>query len=120
MAFARFILIGSVSVLLLYGFSTAASTAGPIWAWMRSRAAVPRAFRLATAIFLLSLAGLDQTRYAFVVHNDDLRSMQKAAVLNPFDASLELRLAKKEADAGRRTSNGTIPTSRQARCLAPT
>ena len=78
----------------------AANTAGPAWAWMRSQAVVPRAFRIATAIFLLTLAGVDQTRYAFVAHNDDLHSMQKAAVLNPFDASLEMRLAKKQADAG--------------------
>ena len=47
-----------------------------------------------------NLAGLDQTRYAFVVHNDDLRSMQKAAALNPFDASLEMRLAKKQGESG--------------------
>src|SRR5262249_41454311 len=72
----------------------------PLWAWMRSQATVPRAFRVATAIFLLSLAALDQTRYSFVVHNDDLRSIQKAATLNPFDASLEMRLAKKQAEAG--------------------
>ncbi len=78
----------------------AAETAGPAWAWMRSQATVPRAFRIATAIFLLALAGLDQTRYAFVVHNDDLHSMQKAAVLNPFDASLEMRLAQKQSDSG--------------------
>ena len=78
----------------------AADTARPVWAWIRSQAVVPRAFRIATAIFLLTLAGLDQTRYAFVVHNDDLHSMQKAALLNPFDASLEMRLAKKQADQG--------------------
>jgi tetratricopeptide (TPR) repeat protein len=79
---------------------TAASKAGPVWAWMRSQSAAPRAFRIATAIFLLALAGLDQTRYALVAHNDDLGSMQKAAALNPFDASLEMRLAKKQADSG--------------------
>jgi tetratricopeptide (TPR) repeat protein len=67
---------------------------------MRSQAVVPRAFRIATAIFLLGLAGLDQTRYAFVVHHDDLPSLQKAALLNPFDSSLETRLAKKQADVG--------------------
>ena len=77
-----------------------ANKVGPLWAWMRSQATVPRAFRIATAIFLLSLAALDQTRYAFVVHNDDLHSMQKAAALNPFDASLEMRLAKKQGESG--------------------
>ena len=48
----------------------ASNNAGRAWAWMRSQSTVARAFRIATAIFLLSLAGLDQTRYAFVVHND--------------------------------------------------
>jgi len=67
---------------------------------MRSQAVAPRAFRIATAIFLLALAGLDQTRYAFVAHSDNLASMQRAAALNPFDASLEMRLAKKQAEAG--------------------
>jgi tetratricopeptide (TPR) repeat protein len=79
----------------------AASTAGPVWAWMRSQAVVPRAFRIATAIFLLALAGVDQTRYAFLAHSDNLNAMQKAAALNPFDASLEMRLAKKQGDAGK-------------------
>lgn len=78
----------------------AASAASPAWAWMRSQAVVPRAFRIATAIFLLALAGLDQTRNALVVHQDDLNSIQKAASLNPFDTSLEMRIAKKHADAG--------------------
>ncbi len=78
----------------------ASGGAGRAWAWMRSQATVPRAFRIATAIFLLALAGLDQTRYALVAHNDDLDSMQKAAALNPFDTSLEMRLARKYADAG--------------------
>ncbi|PYX34508.1 MAG: hypothetical protein DMG80_02025 [Acidobacteria bacterium] len=79
---------------------TAATTTGPLWAWMRSPAVVPRAFRIATAISLLALASLDQTRYALVVHNDDLSSMQKAAALNPFDASLEMRIAKRQGEAG--------------------
>src|SRR4029077_15706055 len=55
----------------------AASTAGPVWAWMRSQAVVPRAFRIATAIFLLALAGVDQTRYAFLAHSDNMNAMQK-------------------------------------------
>src|SRR5882672_2383417 len=92
----------------------AGSTAGPVWAWMRSQGIVPRAFRIATAIFLVGLAGLDQTRYAFVVHNDDLHSMQKAASLNPFDASLEMRLAKKQADTG----NSDAATSAYQQAIA--
>jgi tetratricopeptide (TPR) repeat protein len=78
--------------------SAAGASAGPVWKWMRSRAAVPRAFRIATAVFLLTLAGLDQTRYAYVVHSDDLPSMQKAAILNPYDAPLEMRLANKQGE----------------------
>ncbi|MBI3475926.1 MAG: hypothetical protein HY010_09350 [Acidobacteria bacterium] len=98
---------GRIAALLLNTQERVTSAAGaaagkarPAWAWMRSQAAAPRAFRIATAIFLIALAGLDQTRYAFVVHNNDLQSMQKAAFLNPFDASLEMRLAKKQADSG--------------------
>jgi len=79
---------------------TAANTAGPAWAWMQSPAVVPRAFRIATALSLLALASLDQTRYALVVHQDNLDSMQKAAALNPFDASLEMRIAKRHGEAG--------------------
>src|SRR4029077_4496474 len=55
----------------------AASTAEPVWEWMRSQAVVPRAFRIATAIFLLALAGVDQTRYAFLAHSDNMNAMQK-------------------------------------------
>src|SRR5882757_4738744 len=92
----------------------AASRLSPLWAWMRSQATVPRAFRIATAIFLLSLAVLDQTRYAFVVRNNDLHSMQQAAALNPFDASLQIRLAKKQAESG----NSDAATSAYQQAIA--
>jgi len=98
---------GRIAALLLNTRESAAATAGAasrhagrVWAWMRSQATVPRAFRIATAIVLLALAALDQTRHALVVHTQDPASMQKAALLNPFDASLEMRIAKQHADAG--------------------
>jgi tetratricopeptide (TPR) repeat protein len=78
----------------------ASGNAGRAWAWMRSPSPVARAFRISTAIFLLSLACLDQTRYALMVHDGDLDSMRKAAVLNPFDTALTTRIAIKQADAG--------------------
>jgi len=90
----------------------ASGSAGRAWAWMRSQATVPRAFRIATAIFLLALAGLDQTRYALVVHNDNLNALQQAAALNPFDTSLEMRIARKHADAG--DSDAAISAYEQA------
>jgi len=79
---------------------SASQSAGRIWLWMRSREPLPRTFRIATATVLLGLAALDQTRYALVVHGNDLASLKKAAVLNPFDAGLETRIANHHADQG--------------------
>ncbi len=78
----------------------ASGHAGRAWQWMRSQATVPRAARVAAALLLLTLAGLDQARYVLAAHGDDLSAMRKAASLNPYDTSLELRIARKQAEAG--------------------
>jgi tetratricopeptide (TPR) repeat protein len=79
---------------------TASGGAGRAWQWVRSRATVPRTLRIATALILLALAGVDQARYVLASHADDLDAMRQAAALNPFDTSLELRIARKQAEAG--------------------
>ncbi|MBZ5645682.1 MAG: tetratricopeptide repeat protein [Acidobacteriia bacterium] len=58
-----------------------------------------RAVRIAVAVLVLMWAGLDQVRYAQVV-DGALPRLQAAATLNPFDASLQMRIARKQADAG--------------------
>ena len=94
--------------------SHASQGSGRVWAWMRSQAPVPRAFRMATAIALLAVAALDQTRYALVARLDNLAAMQKAAVLTPFDSALELRIANTHADSG----NSSAAVSAYERAIA--
>ena len=104
---------------------SASKDAGRVWLWMRSQNPGPRAFCIATAMVLLALAALDQTRYALVVRGNDLASMQEAAALNPFDALLETRIANHHADQGDHVSavsgyelaistNPSDPTPRKA------
>jgi len=98
---------GRVASLLLNTRERISSTAeavsggtGRAWQWMRSRSTVPRLVRVAVALALLALAGLDQARFLLAAHSEDLDAMQRAAAINPFDSSLELRIAKKRAEAG--------------------
>jgi tetratricopeptide (TPR) repeat protein len=67
--------------------------AGPSWAAHR--------LRMGAAIGILVWGTVDQARYYFALHSDNLQFLQRAAALNAYDSSLEIRLASKELDAGR-------------------
>ena len=73
---------------------------GRAWQWMRSQATLPRTIKIGAAFALLALAGLDQTRFVLAAHGDDLKSIQKAAAIDPFDSALALKLARYQAEAG--------------------
>jgi tetratricopeptide (TPR) repeat protein len=52
------------------------------------------------ALALLLWGTVDQVRYYLALHSNDLRDLQRAAALDSFDASLQLRLAASEMDNG--------------------
>src|SRR4029434_2611051 len=52
------------------------------------------------AILLFGLATLDQVRYVRAARSEDDDSLRRAAELNPYDAPVQMRLARKAADEG--------------------
>jgi len=93
--------------------------------WLVGSTTGARALRVSAALVLLAWGTLDQVRYYLALHTDDLHDLQRAASLNSFDTSLQMRLGKraqedgesKEAeDAWRRAmqANPADPAPRQA------
>jgi len=61
---------------------------------------------------LLAWGTVDQVRYYFALPNDDLKDLQRAAALGSYDTSLEMRLARKDLEAG--NAEGAVAAWKQA------
>ena len=70
------------------------------WSWVSGGTAGARQLRIGAAVLLLLLGTLDQVRYYWALHADDLKDLQRAAVLDSFDSGLQLRLARQELEQG--------------------
>jgi tetratricopeptide (TPR) repeat protein len=68
--------------------------------WLVGSSAGARSLRVATAVALLAWGTVDQVRYYFALHGDNLADLQRAAALASYDTTLQMRLARKELDAG--------------------
>jgi len=98
---------GRIAALLLNSKARFADTAAEAtgrmassWRWLAGVSSGARALRVAAALILLMWGSLDQVRYYLALHSDDLRDLQWAAVLDSFDAPLQMRLARKKMDNG--------------------
>jgi tetratricopeptide (TPR) repeat protein len=98
---------GRIAALLLNSKARFADTAAEAtgrtassWRWLVGVSSGARALRVAAALILLMWGGVDQVRYYLALHSDDLRDLERAAVLDSFDAPLQMRLARKEMDNG--------------------
>lgn len=69
--------------------------------WVAGPTTAAHRLRVTAAVALLAWGTVDQLRYYLALHHDSLPSLQRAALLNAYDAPLELQLAQKELDAGR-------------------
>jgi tetratricopeptide (TPR) repeat protein len=81
--------------------SDARSTLVAAFRWLVSPVPAARALRVGTAVALLAWGSVDQVRYYLALHDDNLPDLQRAAALNAYDSTLEMRLAHKELDAGK-------------------
>jgi tetratricopeptide (TPR) repeat protein len=68
--------------------------------WLVSPAPAARSFRISAAVALLAWGTIDQARYFYALHEDNLADLQRAAALNAYDSALEMRIARKQLDAG--------------------
>jgi tetratricopeptide (TPR) repeat protein len=98
---------GRIAALLLSSrdrISDAASGAGSrlsqAWRWVTGETAGARQLRVGAALALLLWGTVDQVRYYLSLHADNLQDLQRAAALNSFDSSLQMRLARQELKEG--------------------
>ncbi len=79
----------------------AGRTLGARLRWFAGPSLAAHRLRVGAAVGLLVWGTVDQARYYFALHSDNLQFLQRAAALNAYDASVETKLASKELDAGR-------------------
>jgi tetratricopeptide (TPR) repeat protein len=98
---------GRIASLLLNSrdkIADAASQAGGNFTagvrWLTGSTAGARSLRIGTAMVLLAWGTVDQARYYFALHSDDLQDLQRAESLNSFDSSLQMRLAHRAMEDG--------------------
>jgi Tfp pilus assembly protein PilF len=85
--------------------------------WFTGRAPAARAIRLATVILLFLWAGMDQLHFWWSSEASALPSLQRAAVLNPDDSAVQVRLAHAEQLAGQR--DAALAAMQRAAALNP-
>jgi tetratricopeptide (TPR) repeat protein len=68
--------------------------------WLVGSTTGARWLRVSVALLLLVWGTVDQTRYYLALHSDDLRDLQRAAAMNSFDSSLQMRLAHRAMESG--------------------
>jgi hypothetical protein len=82
---------------------TAIETDSPVIAatrWLAGKSTAARVVRVGMVIVLLLWGGLDQVHYLYVTDESHLTSLLRAASLNPYDSSLQMRIARVELQAG--------------------
>ena len=81
--------------------SGARTTLASALRWTIGPAPAARTLRITAVVALLAWGTVDQVRYYLALHDDNLPDLQRAAALNAYDSTLEMRLARKELDAGK-------------------
>lgn len=69
--------------------------------WLVGSSPMARSVRIGSAVALLAWGTVDQARYYWALHDDNLPDLRRAAALNSYDAPLEMRLARKELASGK-------------------
>jgi len=72
---------------------------GKLTRWLGSRTAGAHAFRVGIAAILILLGGLDLVRYFAASDESNAAHLASAASLNPYDSSLEMRIARADVAA---------------------
>jgi len=68
--------------------------------WLAGGSTRARILRISVAGLLLAWGTVDQFRYYLALHSDSLADLQRAATLDGFDSSLQMRLARRALEDG--------------------
>jgi tetratricopeptide (TPR) repeat protein len=85
--------------------------------WFTGRVPAARAVRIATVAILFLWAGMDQLHFWWSSEASALPALQRAAVLNPDDSAVQVRLARAEQLAGQRAA--ALAAMQRAAALNP-
>lgn len=85
--------------------SNAQNGIGKAFRWITGSSAGARIFRIATALALLACGAMDQLHFYWSSEASNLASLQHAAQLNPDDSTVQIKLARAEALAGKREAS---------------
>jgi tetratricopeptide (TPR) repeat protein len=66
--------------------------------WIVGNSAPARALRVSAAVLLLVWGGVDQVHYYLSLRTDKLADLERAAELDAFDSSLQIRLAERASE----------------------
>jgi len=88
------------SLLVKSGERNEAEAGAKATSWLGGRSAAAHAFRVAVVAILFLLGGMDQFRYFTGTDEGNLPHLLGAASLNPYDSSLEMRIARAQTQAG--------------------
>jgi tetratricopeptide (TPR) repeat protein len=98
---------GRIAALLLNSrerISDVAAEAGgrlsASWRWLAGSTRGAHFLRVGAAVVLLLWGTVDQVRYYLSLHADDLQDLRRAAALDSFDTSVQMRLAQREIADG--------------------
>lgn len=98
---------GRIASLLLSSqerIASAASEAGgsviTAARWLVGNTAAARVLRVSVAVVLLAWGTVDQARYYFALHTENLADLERAAQLDAFDSSVQVRLARRAMEDG--------------------
>ncbi len=80
-----------------------ATSSGGLTRWLSGSSFSSHFVKVAAVFGLLLLAGLDQAKFYFSTKGNDASSLQIASQLNPYDASLKLKLARSSEANGNLT-----------------
>ena len=98
---------GRIASLLLNSKENVANAASEVGGqlaaagrWLLGRAPAARSLRYGAAALLLFWGTVDQVRYYLALRADNLVALERAATLNAFDSSLQMRLAHRADEDG--------------------
>ena len=98
---------GQIAALLVDTRARVAGTAegmgtivGDAGRWILGRSTVARMLRVGIAVLLFVLAGVDQVRYYFSTNDTHLPGLLAAARLNPYDSTVQMRIASVSTRTG--------------------
>ncbi|MGC1107077.1 MAG: tetratricopeptide repeat protein [Candidatus Acidiferrales bacterium] len=82
--------------------ASAATTGGigSIWQWLTGRTSSARVFRIAAAALLIAWGAMDQVHYFLGGDDGNLTHLVRAASLNPYDSSVQMKIARVESQEG--------------------